>query len=77
MTLLEHLQETSEKRGHFLGQAHTLIRQLSAAFAEFTPAHADRVRQLPDKLLDELTDAIAMHRTWAEIEPILRQSDDE
>jgi hypothetical protein len=40
MTLLEHLQQ----RGHFLSQAHTLIRLLSAEFAEFTPAHADRVR---------------------------------
>jgi hypothetical protein len=77
MTLLEHLQKTSEKRGQFLGKAHTLIRQLSAVFAEFTPAHADRVRQLPDELLDDLTDAIAMHRTWAEIEPILRHPDEE
>ncbi len=58
------------------GQAHILIRQLSASFTEFTPA-ADRVRQLPDKLLDDLTDAIAMHRSWSEIEPMLRQPDEE
>ena len=81
MTLLEHLKETSEKqgekRGHFLGQAHTLIRLLSATFAEFTPAHADRVRQLPDEMLDELTDAIALHRTWSEIEPMLHRPDEE
>jgi hypothetical protein len=54
-----------------------LIRQLSAAFAEFAPAHADQVRSLSDELLDDLTDAIAMHRTWSEIEPMLRQADEE
>jgi len=32
---------------------------------------------LPDKVLDDLTDAMAMHRTWSEIEPMLRQADDE
>ena len=65
MTLLEHLERT--------GTANTLIRQLSAGFPEFSATDADRVRELPDEALDELTDAIAMRRTWAEIEPILRQ----
>ncbi len=73
MTLLEHL----EKRGQSLGKAQTLIRLLSAGFAEFTPADADRVHALPDALLDDLTDAIAMRRNWPEIEPILRQADEE
>jgi hypothetical protein len=78
MTLLEHLEERGEKRGekrgeHF-GKISTLIRQLSTGFAEFSPADADRVRELPDEALDELTDAIAMRRTWAQIEPILRQT---
>ena len=65
MTLREHLERT--------GTANTLIRQLSAGFPEFSSTDADRVRDLPDPALDELTDAIAMRRTWAEIEPILRQ----
>jgi hypothetical protein len=65
MTLLEHLERT--------GTANTLIRLLSAGFPEFSGSDADRVRELPDEALDELTDAIAMRRTWAEIEPILRQ----
>jgi hypothetical protein len=42
-------------------------------FSEFSGSDADRLRELPDEALDELTDAIAMRRTWAEIEPILRQ----
>jgi hypothetical protein len=67
MTLLEHLERT--------GTANTLIRQLSAGFAEFSATDADRVRELSDEALDELTDAIAARRTWAEIEPILRQTD--
>ncbi len=65
MTLLEHLERS--------GTANTLVRQLSAGFSEFSAADADRVRKLPDAALEELTDAIAMRRTWAEIEPMLRQ----
>ena len=65
MTLLEHLERN--------GTANTLIRQLSAGFSEFSSTDADRVRDLPDKALDELTDAIAMRRTWAELESILQQ----
>jgi hypothetical protein len=71
MTLLEHL----EKRGQRFGKANTLVRLLSAASQEFSPADADRVRELSDEALDELTDAIAARRTWAEIEPMLRQTD--
>jgi hypothetical protein len=74
MTLLEHLEERGEKRGEHLGKISTLIRQLSTGFAEFSPADADRVRELPDEALDELTVAIATRRTWAELEPILRQT---
>ena len=69
MTLLEHLEKRGEKRGEIA----TLIRQLSAGFAEFSVADAERVRELPDEALEELTDAIAMRRTWAEIDPILQQ----
>ena len=48
---------------------------MSTAFPDaFSPADADRVRELPDAALDELTDAIAMRRTWAEIDPILRKT---
>jgi hypothetical protein len=77
MTLLEHLRkqgEKREKRGQRFGKVNTLIRQLSAAFREFSTADADRVRGLPNETLDELTDAIAVRRTWAEIEPIVRGS---
>ncbi len=77
MTLLEHLEKRGEKRGEERGEERgrisTLVRLLSAGFAEFSAADADRVRDLPADRLDELTDAIAMRRTWAEIEPILRQ----
>ena len=66
MTLLEHL----ERRG----RTSTLIRLLSAAFGEFTPRDAERLRELPDEALDELTDAIALRRPWAAIESRLRQS---
>jgi hypothetical protein len=51
MTLLEHLKKQGEKRGEKRGQrfgkVNTLIRQLSAAFREFSTADADRVRGLP------------------------------
>jgi hypothetical protein len=81
MTLLEHIEKRGVKQGvkqgEILGKSNTLIRLLSAAFAEFTPAHADRVRSLSGELLDELTDALATHHTWSEIEPMLRQADDE
>jgi hypothetical protein len=69
MTLLEHVEKRGEKRGRIA----TLIRLLSAGFAEFSAADAARVRKLPDPALDELTDAIATRHTWAEIEPMLRQ----
>jgi len=49
---------------------------LSAAFPEFSPAAADRVGRLPDPVLDELTDAVATRRAWAEIEPLIWQRDD-
>jgi hypothetical protein len=65
MTLLEHLEQR--------GRIGTLVRLLSAGFPEFSAADADRVRDLPSDKLDELTDAIAMRRTWAEIERILQQ----
>ena len=83
MTLLEHLEERGEKRGEkrgeergekrgqHLGKINTLVRQLSAAFPAFGAVDADRVRELPDKRLDELAEAIAVRRTWAEIEKIL------
>lgn len=67
MTLLEHLERT--------GTANTLVRLLSAGFAEFSAADADRVRELPDEAMEELTDAIAKRCTWTEIEAILRQTD--
>ncbi|TVS20013.1 MAG: hypothetical protein EA424_06125 [Planctomycetaceae bacterium] len=73
MTLLEHLEKRGEKRGEKCGRIGTLVRLLSAGFPEFSAADADRVRDLPDHKLDELTDAIAMRRTWAEIERILQQ----
>jgi predicted transposase YdaD len=81
MTLLEHLKKSGEKRGEKrgkergqrLGKANTLVRLLSAAFPEFSTADADRVRELPDGTLDELTDAIAVRRSWTEIESIVRR----
>jgi hypothetical protein len=51
---------------------------LSVAFSEFAPADADLVRNLSDEALDELTDAIALWRPWAEIESIIgRRTDGE
>ncbi len=84
MTLLEHLQKRGEKRGRklgkklgqHLGQVATLTRQMSAAFPQFTPADAERVRELPDDVLDQLADAIALRRTWAEIQELLQPSAD-
>lgn len=58
-----------------MAEVETLVRLLSAAFPEFTPANADQVGGLPDDMLDELTDAIALRRTWAEVEPLLRRRD--
>jgi hypothetical protein len=69
VTLLEHLEKRGEKRG----RVETLVRLLSAAFPEFLSSDADRVRGLPDQALDELTDAIAVRRPWAEIEALLRR----
>jgi hypothetical protein len=71
VTLLEHLEKRGEKRG----KIETLIRLLSAAFPESSAADADRVRRLPDEALDQLTDAIALRRPWAEIEELLRRAD--
>jgi hypothetical protein len=88
MTLLEHLKKSGVKRGkklgvkrgkelgQHLGQVATLTRQLSAAFPEFSPADAERVRALPDHLLDQLADAIALRRTWAEIQELLQPRTD-
>jgi hypothetical protein len=53
-----------------------LTRQLSAAFPEFSPADAKRVRALPDEVLDQLADAIALRRTWAEIQELLQPNAD-
>lgn len=91
VTLLEHLEKRGEKRGEqrgrklgeqrgrelgqHLGKVATLVRQLSAAFPEFTPANAEQVRELADETLDELADAVALRRTWAEIETLLRRRD--
>ena len=75
MTLLEHLEKRGEKRGQRLGKVETLTRQLSAAFPELTLANADQLGRLPDETLDELTDAIALRRTWFEIESLIRRSD--
>ena len=80
MTLLEHLKKQGEKRGKKLGQrlggVAMLTRQLSAAFPEFSPADAERVRALPDDVLDQLADAIALRRTWAEIQELLQPNAD-
>ena len=80
MTLLEHLKKSGVKRGKELGQhlgrVATLTRQLSAAFPEFSPADAERVRALPDHVLDQLADAIALRRTWAEIQELLQPKAD-
>ena len=71
MTLLEHLEKRGEKRGQRIGQVNTLIRLLSAAFPDFSPADAQRVYQLSNEALDQLTDAIAAGHSWGEIEPLL------
>lgn len=76
MTLLEHLEKRGEKRGLRAGKVATVVRLLSAAFPEFSPAAADRVGRLPDPMLDELTDAVATRRVWAEIEPLIWRRDD-
>jgi hypothetical protein len=76
MTLLEHLEKRGEKRGQHLGKANTLIRWLSSVFPGFSAADAERVSKLPDEVLDELTDRVAQHATWVEIERILRRPDD-
>jgi len=82
VTLLEHLEERGEKRGKELGEKlgekrgrlSTLARQLSAAFPEFSSADATRLEKLSDDALDELTDAIALRRTWADIRKLLRRN---
>lgn len=80
MTLLEHLEKRGERRGErrglHVGKVATVVRLLSAAFPEFTPAVADQVGRLSDPMLDELTDAIATRRAWADIEPLIRRRDD-
>ena len=80
MTLLEHLREQGKKQGkkqgQRMGKISTLTRFLSAAFPEFSSADADRLRKLSDEALDQLTDAVAVRRSWDEIEPLLRRSDD-
>lgn len=75
VTLLEHLEKRGEKRGLRAGKVATVVRLLSAAFPEFSPA-ADRVGRLPDPVLDELTDAVATRRAWARIEPLIWRRDD-
>jgi hypothetical protein len=83
VTLLEHLEKRGEKRGERRGERRgekrgkieTLTRLLSAAFPESSSADADRVRKLPNEALDQLTDAIALRRPWAEIEELLRRAD--
>jgi hypothetical protein len=74
MILLEHLEKRGVRRGRHLGKAETLIRLLSAAYPDLLPADQDRMRDLPDEKLDELTDAIAQRRPWSEIEAILQQT---
>lgn len=37
---------------------------------------AEQVRELTDETLDELADAVALRRTWAEIETLLRRRND-
>jgi hypothetical protein len=76
MTLLEHLKKEGKKLGQRLGRVSMLTRQLSAAFPEFSPADAKRVRALPDEVLDQLADAIALRRTWAEIQELLQPNAD-
>ena len=84
MTLLEHPKKQGEKRGkklgkelgQRLGRVSMLTRQLSAAFPEFSPADAERVRALPDGVLDQLAEAIALRRTWAEIQELLQPNAD-
>jgi hypothetical protein len=53
---------------------NTLIRQLSAAFPEFSATDADRVRKLSDRTLDQLTDAIATRLSWTEIQRMMRRN---
>jgi len=53
----------------------SVFDSFSAAFPESSSADADRVRRLPDEALDQLTDAIALRRPWAEIEELLRRAD--
>jgi hypothetical protein len=65
MTLLELFQKR--------GRVSMLTRMLSAAFPEFAAADADRLQKLPDEVLDELADAIALRRPWAEIRKLLRR----
>jgi len=92
MTLLEHLKKSGVERGkklgvkrgvkrgkelgQHLGRVAMLTRQLSAVFPEFSPADAERVRALPDHVLDQLADAIALRRTWAEIQELLQPNAD-
>jgi len=77
MTLLELLQkrgeERGEERGQHLGRVAMLTRMLSAGFPEFSPADAERLHKLPDEVLDELANAIALRRSWAEIRKLLRR----
>ncbi len=78
MTLLEHLEQRGEQRGKEAGlregRVQTLVRLLSAANPEFTESDAVKVRELPDKALDKLTDAIALHRPWKELRKLLRET---
>lgn len=84
MTLLEQLRKQGEKRGkergkelgQRLGRVAMLTRQISAAFPEFSPADAKRMRALPDDVLDQLADALALRRTWAEIQKLLQPNAD-
>lgn len=80
LTLLEHLEKRGEKRGQKRGQragkVATVVRLLSAAFPELTPAVADQVGRLPDPMLDELTDAVATRCTWADIESLIGRNED-
>jgi len=53
-----------------------LLRLLPAAYPEFSAADAEHVRALSDQALADLTDAVALRKSWAEIQQFLSQQPD-